>query len=93
MSVTSHTESGISIPKTSSHFLDTTGSGDRGHGRLRYLTGGTGPPWSCYTPYAPKPRPTSSSTPSKGCASVVADCQTSLGQTWDRPRHYQQASP
>jgi pimeloyl-ACP methyl ester carboxylesterase len=44
MSVTSHTESGISIPKTSSHFLDTTGSGDRGHGRLRYLTGGTGPP-------------------------------------------------
>src|SRR5881396_2081925 len=22
----------------------TTGSGDRGHGRLRYLTGGTGPP-------------------------------------------------
>ena len=44
MSVTSDTESGIRIPGTSSHFLDPAGPGDRGQGRLRYLTGGTGAP-------------------------------------------------
>jgi pimeloyl-ACP methyl ester carboxylesterase len=44
MSVTSDTESGIRIPGTSSHVLDPTGAGERGQGRLRYLTGGTGPP-------------------------------------------------
>src|SRR5881397_2201380 len=44
MSVTSDTESGISIPGTSSHFLDPTGAGDRGEGRLRYLKAGTGAP-------------------------------------------------
>jgi len=44
MSVTSDTESGIRIPGTSSHFLDLTGAGERGQGRLRYLTGGTGAP-------------------------------------------------
>ena len=44
MSVTSDTESGIRIPGTSSHFLDPTGAGDRGEGRLRYVTGGTGAP-------------------------------------------------
>jgi pimeloyl-ACP methyl ester carboxylesterase len=38
------TESGIRIPGTSSHFLDPTASKDRGQGRLRYLTGGTGAP-------------------------------------------------
>ena len=44
MSATSDTESGIRIPGTSSHFIDPTGPGDRGEGRLRYLTGGTGAP-------------------------------------------------
>ena len=44
MSVTSDTESGIRIPGTSSHLLDPTGAGERGQGRLRYLTGGTGAP-------------------------------------------------
>jgi pimeloyl-ACP methyl ester carboxylesterase len=34
---------GISIPGTGSHYLDPTGS-DQGQGRLRYLTGGSGPP-------------------------------------------------
>src|SRR5439155_25312791 len=44
MSVASDTESGIRIPGISSHFLDPAGPGERGQGRLRYLTGGTGPP-------------------------------------------------
>ena len=44
MSVTSDTESGIRISGTSSHFLDPAGPRDRGQGRLRYLTGGTGAP-------------------------------------------------
>ncbi|MFZ4661836.1 MAG: alpha/beta fold hydrolase [Caldilineaceae bacterium] len=43
MSITD-TESGIRIPGTSSRFLDPTGAGDRGQGRLRYVTGGTGAP-------------------------------------------------
>ena len=42
MLATSDTESGIRIPGTSSHFIDPTG--DRGEGRLRYVTGGTGAP-------------------------------------------------
>ena len=42
MSATSQTQSGISIPGVTSHFLDPTGSRDLGVGRLRYLTGGTG---------------------------------------------------
>src|SRR5437867_13088860 len=44
MSVASDTESGIRIPGISSHFLDPAGPGERGQGRLRYLTGGTGAP-------------------------------------------------
>jgi pimeloyl-ACP methyl ester carboxylesterase len=44
MSETSDTESGITIPGTSSHLLDPIGSRDQGQGRLRYLTGGTGAP-------------------------------------------------
>jgi pimeloyl-ACP methyl ester carboxylesterase len=44
VSVTSDTESGITIPGTSSQFLDPTGPGARSQGRLRYVTGGTGPP-------------------------------------------------
>src|SRR5437764_6065979 len=44
MSVNSDTESGIRIPGTSSHCIDPTGPGDRGQGRLRYVTGGTGAP-------------------------------------------------
>ena len=44
MSVTSDTQSGISIPGTSSQFLDPIGPGDRGQGRLRYVAGGTGAP-------------------------------------------------
>src|SRR6266496_2479505 len=42
MSVNSDTEPGIRIPGTSSHFIDPTG--ERGEGRLRYITGGTGAP-------------------------------------------------
>ena len=37
-------ESAIPIPGTRTLFLDPTGHGDDGEGRLRYLTGGTGPP-------------------------------------------------
>ena len=37
-------ESAIRTPGTSTHFLDPTGQGDHGEGRLRYLTGGAGPP-------------------------------------------------
>jgi pimeloyl-ACP methyl ester carboxylesterase len=44
MSVTNDVESGIRIPRTSSHFLDPIGPGDQGEGRLRYLQGGTGAP-------------------------------------------------
>ncbi|MEP6875950.1 MAG: alpha/beta fold hydrolase, partial [Burkholderiales bacterium] len=44
MSITSDTPSGIAIPGTSSHFIDPTGPSDRGQGRLRYITGGTGAP-------------------------------------------------
>jgi pimeloyl-ACP methyl ester carboxylesterase len=44
MSATSDTESGISIPGTNSQFLDPTEPGDRGQGRLRYITAGTGGP-------------------------------------------------
>src|SRR5213596_1154516 len=44
MSVTSDNPSGISIPGTMSHFLEPTGPRDQAHGRLRYLTGGSGPP-------------------------------------------------
>jgi len=44
MSTLSDTESGITIPGTSTHFLDPTGPADGTSGRLRYLTGGTGAP-------------------------------------------------
>ncbi|WP_433472867.1 alpha/beta fold hydrolase [Spirillospora sp. CA-142024] len=44
MSMISNTGSAIIIPGTSSRFLDPAGSGDQGQGRLRYLTGGSGPP-------------------------------------------------
>jgi len=44
MPTISHTESSIRIPGTSSRFLEPTGSRDRGQGRLRYLTGGSGTP-------------------------------------------------
>lgn len=44
LSMTSDNPSGISIPGTSSHFLEPAGSGDRGQGRLRYIKGGTGAP-------------------------------------------------
>ena len=44
MKVTSDFESGISIPGTSPHFIEPTGPGGRAEGRLRYLSGGTGPP-------------------------------------------------
>jgi pimeloyl-ACP methyl ester carboxylesterase len=37
-------ESTIRIPGTSAEFLDPTGHGGDGEGRLRYLTGGAGPP-------------------------------------------------
>jgi pimeloyl-ACP methyl ester carboxylesterase len=38
------TESTISIPGTTGHFLEPIEPGDDGGGRLRYLTGGTGAP-------------------------------------------------
>jgi pimeloyl-ACP methyl ester carboxylesterase len=44
MSPISNIESGIRIPGISSHLLDPALPGDRGKGRLRYLTGGTGKP-------------------------------------------------
>jgi len=44
MSLATHFESGITIPGTSSHFLDPTEPRGRGRGRLRYITGGTGAP-------------------------------------------------
>src|SRR5690348_17975369 len=44
MCLTSDFESGIRIPGTSSGFLDLSAPGERGQGRLRYLTGGTGAP-------------------------------------------------
>src|SRR4051794_585350 len=44
MSMTTDTESGLSVPGTRSHFLDPVGTGDQGQGRLRYLTGGSGAP-------------------------------------------------
>jgi len=37
-------EPGIEIPGFISHFLEPTGVGDRGQGRLRYVTGGGGAP-------------------------------------------------
>jgi pimeloyl-ACP methyl ester carboxylesterase len=37
-------QSTIRIAGTSAHFLEPTGQGDPGEGRLRYLTGGTGAP-------------------------------------------------
>ncbi|BEL04191.1 alpha/beta hydrolase [Actinoplanes sichuanensis] len=39
-----HTESSIGIPGTGSRFLEPSGTGDQGAGRLRYLTGGGGTP-------------------------------------------------
>ncbi|MFC5731460.1 MULTISPECIES: alpha/beta fold hydrolase [Nocardioides] len=42
--MSSETESTIRIAGTSSHFLDPTAPGTQGHGRLRYLAGGTGSP-------------------------------------------------
>ncbi|MGW6928583.1 alpha/beta fold hydrolase [Lentzea sp. NPDC054927] len=42
MSMITNTGSGISVPGTSSHFLEPTGPGRQG--RLRYLTGGSGAP-------------------------------------------------
>jgi len=44
MPMTNGVESRISIPGTSTHFLEPTRAGDRGEGRLRYLSGGTGAP-------------------------------------------------
>jgi pimeloyl-ACP methyl ester carboxylesterase len=42
--MTTTTDSAITIPGTSSRFLDPAGPGEQGAGRLRYLTGGTGAP-------------------------------------------------
>jgi pimeloyl-ACP methyl ester carboxylesterase len=44
MSTIANGEPGITIPGTTSRYLDPSGSGDERHGRLRYLTGGTGAP-------------------------------------------------
>ena len=44
MSSTPHAHSDIRIPGATEHFLDPTGAEPRSHGRLRYLTGGTGAP-------------------------------------------------
>ena len=69
MSATIAPESALRIPGVHSRFLEPAGSSDSrtlggpseygpseyGTGRLRYLTGGTGAPWSCCTPCAPRP--------------------------------------
>jgi len=44
MSLVNNLESGIRIPGTRSAFLDPSAPDERGQGRLRYLTGGTGAP-------------------------------------------------
>src|SRR5881409_1850232 len=44
MPTSTNSEPGISIPGTTSRFLDPTGLGDQPQGRLRYLTGGSGAP-------------------------------------------------
>src|SRR5579864_5433353 len=44
MSLVNNLESGIRIPGTHSGFLDPFAPAERGQGRLRYLTGGTGAP-------------------------------------------------
>jgi pimeloyl-ACP methyl ester carboxylesterase len=44
MSMIANPGPGITIPGTSSHFLEPAGSRDTGQGRLRYLTGGNGAP-------------------------------------------------
>src|SRR6266516_2294914 len=44
MSTTTTPEPGISVAGTTSHYLDPTEPGDQRQGRLRYLTGGSGPP-------------------------------------------------
>src|SRR5580765_5099141 len=44
MSLVNNLESGIRIPGTRSAFLDPSAPDERRHGRLRYLTGGTGAP-------------------------------------------------
>ena len=44
MSLVNNLESGIRIPGTSSGFFDPSAPDERGQGRLRYLTGGTGAP-------------------------------------------------
>lgn len=44
MSAITESQSAIRIPGTTEHFLDSLGQESRSHGRLRYLTGGTGAP-------------------------------------------------
>jgi pimeloyl-ACP methyl ester carboxylesterase len=44
MPMTTDTESGISIPGTSTRYLEPAGSHGQGQGRLRYLAGGSGAP-------------------------------------------------
>ena len=44
MPETTDTESGITIPGTTSHFLEPIAGAARNQGRLRYLAGGTGAP-------------------------------------------------
>jgi len=44
LSVISENEAGIRIPGTRTQYLDPIGRGDATEGRLRYLTGGEGPP-------------------------------------------------
>ncbi|WP_322768536.1 alpha/beta hydrolase [Frankia sp. Cr1] len=44
MNIDTDIESAIRIPGTSAHFLEPSGPGTEGAGRLRYLAGGTGAP-------------------------------------------------
>ncbi|MFI6674116.1 alpha/beta fold hydrolase [Kribbella sp. NPDC050470] len=44
MPTLANSEPGISVPGTTSRFLDPTGAGDQRQGQLRYLTGGSGAP-------------------------------------------------
>jgi hypothetical protein len=57
MSDSTDTDSRITIPGMTSEHLDS------GQGRLRYLTGGTGAPWSCCTRFALRLSTSATSSP------------------------------
>lgn len=52
----------IHIPGTTSHTIAPRAGRDGREGTLRYLKGGTGAPWSCCTPCAPRPSTSATSS-------------------------------